>query len=173
MFRNEMCTRSCRLPENSDLPVQIRKRPLRGNTTESGRRSLKDNGWATCSLLRARREQLKRVSRLWPENWLKPRPEPGLDCLICAEFARQRLGVVSPEKLRCGIPHGAAFLFRSFLLPRGCHCLFITLHNLAKRVLRTERETCGQKSECTAEGVSSGETRHAFSGGAIPHQPLF
>ena len=24
------------------------------------------------------------------EKWLKPGPEPGLDCLACAEFARQR-----------------------------------------------------------------------------------
>jgi len=25
------------------------------------------------------------------QKWLKPRPKSGLDCLICAELARQRL----------------------------------------------------------------------------------
>ena len=28
--------------------------------------------------------------RLFPEWWLKSKPESGLDCLICAEFTRQR-----------------------------------------------------------------------------------
>jgi len=32
------------------------------------------------------RGRLKTFQRLSPEKWLKPRPEPGLDCLICAEF---------------------------------------------------------------------------------------
>ena len=31
--------------------------------------------------------QAKREQRLLPERWSKPRPESGLDCLICAELA--------------------------------------------------------------------------------------
>ena len=34
--------------------------------------------------------KLKRVGRFFLEGWLETRPETGLDCLICAEFARQR-----------------------------------------------------------------------------------
>jgi len=39
---------------------------------------------------RSRREQLKRFYRLLDEKWLKTRPEPGRDWLICTEFSRQR-----------------------------------------------------------------------------------
>ena len=39
---------------------------------------------------RARRETLERFSRRLPETWLKPRPESGLDWLVCGRFARQR-----------------------------------------------------------------------------------
>ena len=42
------------------------------------------------ALYRWRREQLEYVQRLWPQKRLKPRPESGRDCLIYAEFARQR-----------------------------------------------------------------------------------
>ena len=34
----------------------------------------------------ARRGKLKRFYGLLPEQWLKPWPESGLNCLICAEF---------------------------------------------------------------------------------------
>jgi len=37
----------------------------------------------------------ERVSGLLPEKWLKSRPKCGLDCLICAEFDRQRLQAVA------------------------------------------------------------------------------
>ena len=47
------------------------------------------------SRCRARREHLKWFSRLWSEEWLKPRPEPGLDCLMCAELARQRRRILA------------------------------------------------------------------------------
>ena len=45
---------------------------------------------------RAKREQLKRFRRLLAETWLKPRPESGLDCLICAELTRAPNPVPSP-----------------------------------------------------------------------------
>ena len=38
---------------------------------------------------------LKNLAR----KWLKPRPESGLDCLICAEFARQRMAVAVQHTL--------------------------------------------------------------------------
>ena len=41
---------------------------------------------------RFRQQQLNRLERLLSEKWLKPRPHCGLDCLICTEVARQRLG---------------------------------------------------------------------------------
>ena len=44
---------------------------------------------------RARREQPKTNSRLSPEKWREPKPESGLDCMLCAEFARQRTCVKS------------------------------------------------------------------------------
>jgi hypothetical protein len=37
-----------------------------------------------------KREHLKRVARLLPAERFKPRPESGLDCLVCAGFAQQR-----------------------------------------------------------------------------------
>ena len=39
---------------------------------------------------RARRDQLARSQRHLPQQWLRSRPEYGLDCLVCADFARQR-----------------------------------------------------------------------------------
>ena len=39
---------------------------------------------------RARRERLSRFQRPLSEKWPTPRPESGLDCLVCAEFARHR-----------------------------------------------------------------------------------
>jgi len=48
-----------------------------------------------CFRFRAQRGQLKRFYRLSPEQWLEPRPESGIDCLICAEFARLRTGKAS------------------------------------------------------------------------------
>ena len=41
---------------------------------------------------RARREHLEKVSNVLPRKWLTPRPETGVDCLVCAEFARQGEG---------------------------------------------------------------------------------
>ena len=37
----------------------------------------------------AEREHLERFYILLPEKWLNPSPESGLDCLVCAELARQ------------------------------------------------------------------------------------
>ena len=51
------------------------------------------------NLRRATREQLKRLSSLSPEKWLKPRPETGLDCLICAESTRQQISKPIPKAL--------------------------------------------------------------------------
>ena len=39
--------------------------------------------------------QLERGQSRFPGKWLKSRPESGLDCLMCAMFARQRPGIVS------------------------------------------------------------------------------
>ena len=36
---------------------------------------------------------LKSMSRLLSEKWLKPGPESGIDCLMCVEFAEQRSAV--------------------------------------------------------------------------------
>ena len=36
-----------------------------------------------------KREQLKRVERLWPDKWLKSMPGYGGDWLVCADFARR------------------------------------------------------------------------------------
>ena len=33
------------------------------------------------------RQQLKRLCKISPQQWLKPRPKTGRDCLICTEFA--------------------------------------------------------------------------------------
>jgi len=48
---------------------------------------------------RARREQLERVSRSLSGKWLKSRPESGLGCLICAEFAVLAIGVTGPVEI--------------------------------------------------------------------------
>ena len=40
-----------------------------------------------CPDQRSEEKQLEIFYRLLPEKWLKPRPESGRDCLICAELA--------------------------------------------------------------------------------------
>ena len=50
---------------------------------------------------------LEDFSGRFPEKWSKPGPESGLDCLICAEFARPRF-VLSTEKRHDNV---AAMLF--------------------------------------------------------------
>ena len=52
--------------------------------------------WRVCLFFganrcRARRERLQSYSRHFYEKGLAPTPEPGRDCIICAEFARQLL----------------------------------------------------------------------------------
>ena len=37
------------------------------------------------------------ISILFASKWLKPRPESGLDCLICAELARVVRGAATGE----------------------------------------------------------------------------
>ena len=51
----------------------------------------------TISHCRARRGQPAWCYRLSYSKWLKSRPESGLDCLICAIFARQRCVKLSME----------------------------------------------------------------------------
>ena len=39
---------------------------------------------------RAKKQPLKKFEGHFPEAWLKPRLESGVDCFTCAMFARQR-----------------------------------------------------------------------------------
>ena len=52
------------------------------------------------------RNNLKGFKDFCQKPWLKSRPESGLDCLMCAEFARQRLarGSVPGAPTLQGVP---------------------------------------------------------------------
>ena len=44
----------------------------------------------TLPLPRGKETALKKIEYVLPENWLKPRPESGLDWLFGSKFARER-----------------------------------------------------------------------------------
>ena len=46
---------------------------------------------------RAKKEHLKRFYDIQPEKWLKPGPESGLDCLICAMLRPLNLFNIEPQ----------------------------------------------------------------------------
>ena len=56
----------------------------------------------TVNSCRARRKQLEKVFRLVLKKMLKPRPDYGLDCLNCAEFARRRNLAIDQELAEMG-----------------------------------------------------------------------
>ena len=57
--------------------------PVRGNAPLMDGKGQVVEGWGGVDV-RMRKRSLRRGKH---RTWLKPRPEPGLDCLICATFA--------------------------------------------------------------------------------------
>jgi len=68
------------------------------------------------------RQQLERVSRLSHGKWFEPRSEPGLDCLMCAEFVCRIHSTADSRGTRRLVSRGALFSSvwcKSFNLPHG------------------------------------------------------